>query len=1150
MLNRLIALSLFVSLIGAPQTAHAQRDLKVIPPPDPELERETFILPEGFEVNLFAADPAIAKPIQMNFDPQGRLWIASSEVYPQIKPGQEATDRILVLEDLDGDGVSDKTHVFTEGLLIPTGVAPGDGGCYVGASTELLHFRDNDGDLKADEERVVLSGFGTEDTHHILHTLRWGPAQLLYFSQSIYIHSHIETPWGVRRLNAGGIWQFRPENLQLQVFARGLVNSWGTAFDDYGTTFATDGAGGEGINYIVPGASYLTAFAAPRILHGLNPGSPKHCGLEIVGGRHLPEDWQGSFITNDFRGHRVCRFVLTEQGSGFYSQEQQEVIKSDHVAFRPVDVKLGPDGAIYIADWYNPIIQHGEVDFRDPRRDHTHGRIWRVTYTGNETLDRPDLVNMETPELLDQLRSPEPWTRRQAKRVLKERGPVILPDLKAWAHRLDNTQYDDHRHRLEALWMYQALDVVEPELLYSLLNCSTADARAAAVRVIGHWQDRLDNPLGLLETAVSDEHPRVRLEAVRVLGEIARPESVEIAMQALDAEVDEWLDYSLWLTARDLAPVWQPALQDGQIDFGGNARHLAFALKSAGSTAAVPSLTRLLVAGEVSDADLPGVLDVIGEFGSPDDLRIVFEQALSAAEQSPGISAACLQSLLNAHARRSVTPAGDLTPLSTAIDSQHPNVSSAAVRLAGAWRIADLWPKVVAIAEDAQTNGSRPAAAMQAIAAYGSDEAADLLQTIAESDRPPPVRQAAIVNLIAIRPQAAAAAAVNFVESLQRGEGAEPLFRAFLARQDGANRLTAALADKTIPEDVAVIALRTVTASGQQFPELVAALTAAGNITSGPRKLSAEEMQAMVESVQSSGDPARGEAVFRRAELACFKCHAIGNAGGVVGPNLVSLGATAQLDYLIDSILDPNKAVKENYHTVVVLTDEGQVFSGIKVRQSDTDLILRDAEDKEIAVPLNQIEEQSPGVSLMPTGVVDKLTQQELSDLIAFLSALGRLPEYTIGQNQVARRWDVLLPTDQTVFRLRRTSYATAASDHPDLAWQRLYSRVSGDVPLAELPEIRIPGRVPPDSRGMSFLRCEIEAAGANNARLLLNSPDGLSAWLDEQPFELAAETEIPLAPGRHRLTIEIDRSQRTDDLRVELNTPAGAPAVQFVGGK
>src|SRR5271165_6653845 len=192
---------LLVLLVVSP--VQAQRDAK-IPNPDPEIERKSFIVADGFEVNLFAADPLLAKPIQMNFDPKGRLWIASSEVYPQIKPGQKANDKIIVLEDTTGTGKADKVTVFADGLLIPTGVEPGDGGAYVANSTELLHLSASKPGQKADKQRVVLSGFGTEDTHHILHTLRWGPDGMLYMNQSIYIHSHVETPWGVRRLGGGG----------------------------------------------------------------------------------------------------------------------------------------------------------------------------------------------------------------------------------------------------------------------------------------------------------------------------------------------------------------------------------------------------------------------------------------------------------------------------------------------------------------------------------------------------------------------------------------------------------------------------------------------------------------------------------------------------------------------------------------------------------------------------------------------------------------------------------------------------------------------------------------------------------------------------------------------------------------------------------
>src|SRR5258708_23935428 len=238
-----------------PSTLFAQSGAK-IPDPDPEIERKSFIVADGFEVNLFAADPLLAKPIQMNFDPQGRLWVASSEIYPHIKPGEKANDKIIILEDTKGTGKADKVTVFADGLLIPTGIEPGDDGAYVANSTELLHLTASKPGGMADRTRVVLSGFGTEDTHHILHTLRWGPDGMLYFNQSIYIHSHIETPYGVRRLNGGGVWQYRPETERLEDFTRGWWNPGGHHFERYGQCYLTDGAGRLGVAHIVPGADY------------------------------------------------------------------------------------------------------------------------------------------------------------------------------------------------------------------------------------------------------------------------------------------------------------------------------------------------------------------------------------------------------------------------------------------------------------------------------------------------------------------------------------------------------------------------------------------------------------------------------------------------------------------------------------------------------------------------------------------------------------------------------------------------------------------------------------------------------------------------------------------------------------------------------
>lgn len=1121
---------------GGLAPAYAQRDLKDIPNPDPELERKSFIVADGFEVNLFAADPLIAKPIQMNFDSRGRLWIASSSIYPQIQPGQVANDRILVIDDKDHDGVADSTEVFVDGLLIPTGVEPGDGGAYVANSTELVHFKDTDGDGKADDRRVMLSGFGTEDTHHILHTFRWGMDGQLYFNQSIYIHSHLETPHGVRRLNGGGIWQFRPETMELSVLMRGLVNTWGHQQDAWGQSFATDGAGGEGINYVFPGVAFTTAVGVPRIMKGLNPGSPKYCGMEIIGGRHLPDDWQGNIITNDFRGHRVCRFVLSDDGSGYASREQSELIKSTHVAFRPIDVKMGPDGAIYIADWYNPIIQHGEVDFRDPRRDLTRGRIWRVTAKGRPLVERPKLLDVPTRDLLTALEAPEQFTRHHAKRQLKERGTAVLPELAAWVKGLDPQDPQFEHLRLEGLWAYQSLDVVEPALLIAVLNSPDSRARAAAVRIVPQWGSRLQNPVELLAPRVVDDHPRVRLEAVRALAAFPSIQSIELAMLALDRPVDKNIDYALWLTARDLQPVWLPKLQAGQLDFGGNVRHLTFVLQAAGSPAVVKPLLASLQQGQIpADRALP-VLKLVAALGDAQDLEVLFDLALKVD------SVAYLELLESAARLRNQKPAGDLAKLVILLETAPESARASAARLAGLWKVESLRPKLLDLLtspdHNAVTRNVRVAAS-EGLVALGGDASKQTFTQFTSKEHPADLRIHAVAALAVLDTPAAAKLAIDVLTETAGASDPTPLFNAFLNQKGGPGMLAAALEGKELKSDVAKLGIRAIRNSIREEPVLTEALRKAGSIQTGAQTLTPEEMQQLVADVSKLGNAGRGETLFRRQDLGCFRCHSIGGAGGQTGPDLVSIGASAQIDYIVDSMLNPNKQIKEGYHSLIVVNDQGKVFAGIKVTQTDRDLVLRNADGEEIQIPLDTIDEQANGGSLMPAGLIDPLTRNELLDLVRFLSELGKVGPYSVGKARVIRRWQTLKPvaTSPDADRSAEGAYATVP----------IYSTVAGFLPLEELSEV--PNPVPQIRR--SIITADFEVTTPGPVQLQFNAVEGLKLQWDGKSIPSATTVKLDLTPGPHQLTVMIDRAVRKQPLRVELLDVAGSQAqVQILNGK
>jgi putative heme-binding domain-containing protein len=1135
-------------LLGSSGAAMAQRELTNIPVPDPSEELRSFTVAEGFEVNLFAADPQIHKPIQINFDPQGRLWVAASEIYPQIAPGQVANDKILILSDEDGDGVADKTQVFADGLLIPTGVEPGDGGAYVANSTELLHLVDTNGDDRADESRILLSGFGTEDTHHIIHTFRWGPEGLFYFNQSIYIHSHVETPYGVQRLNAGGIWQFRPETLQLNVLARGWVNTWGHTFDRWGQSFVTDGAGGEGINYLVPGASYATAYGAARILHGLNPGSPKYCGLEMVDGQHLPEDWQGNLITHDFRGHRVCRFSLTDNGSGFAARQMPDVISTDHVAFRPVDVKQGPDGAIYIADWYNPIIQHGEVDFRDPRRDHTHGRIWRLTAKNRPLVPRPQLVSATIPALLEQLKSTETFTRQHAKRVLKERGAeAVLPALQRWWQSLSKSDPDYEHHLLEALWVAQAIDVPQPELLQRVLQSPDSRARAAALRVVPHWADRLNEPTSLLMGFTLDAQPRVRMEAIRAWAAFPSLQAAEQAAAAVDLPLDENLDYALWQMLRESKAEWVAAAARGQFRDDGRLSRLLFAIKAAEAVEAIPHVVQRLSSPSLSANDRTAALQVIALLGAPEHLQVVWDLALDEATSNE-LRQELLLALADSQSRRNVRPPERLSRSIELLSNRPTAIVLAALDCIRVWKLAEAEPAVTAVLKSDSAELAVRTAAIQALASIGSPAVKPQLQELIESSQKDELAVTAITAMVGLEPAQAARLTVPWLQRSTDASQQSRVFTAFLQAKGAATELASALKDVKLPADVAKIGLRVITGSGRTEDMLTAALTTAGGISGSPTPPTPEELAALVQSVRSQGNAAHGEALFRRADLACQKCHAIGGAGGKVGPDLISIGASAQIDYLIDSMLAPNKNIKEGYQTIVVQTDAGQVLSGVKVRETETHLIVRDAEDREVAIPLASIEEQSSGSSLMPAGLTEKLTRAELIDLTRFLSELGKPGPYAVSTVPTARRWHALLPTKESYTRMTRTSDAQLMSSDDQLQWTTVYSQVDGSLPLPGLPDFTLDLKFVDNKRHVAFVRTEVQVSQPGVVLVELNDAEHLEFWQDGQPVSPASRMAIPVTPGVHRWAFAIDLRHRRTPLKLTLPPSSDSTAqVQFL---
>lgn len=1025
-----------------------------LPDPNPEVQKAGFVVPEGIEISLWAQEPMIAKPVQMNWDAQGRLWVVSSTTYPQIKPGDGTKDQIVVLEDTDHDGKADKSTVFAEGLHIPTAVIPGDGGVYVANSTEVLFLKDTNGDLKADERTIVLSGFGTEDTHHLLHTMRHTPEGLLSFLQSIYIHSHIETPHGVRRLMGGGVWEFRPETRRLEIVSKGLVNPWGYEFDQWGQSFATDGAGGEGLNYIFPGSVFKTSPNAKRTLSGLSPGQPKQCGLEFIDDPHWPEDWQGSWVTNDFRGNRTNRFKVTPSGSSYIAKQEADVLASNHRAFRPIDIRLGPDGALYIADWYNPIIQHGEVDFRDPRRDQVHGRIWRLTAKGRPLSETPKIVGAPVPELLELLKSPRKWSRHFAKQELRSRGAAeVVPALKSWTEGLDKADANYWHHLLEAAWAREGVNKFSSKLWHELVASPDARVRAAAYRILTHRWHEVPDALVVLTKGITDENAQVRLWALAVLADIRQPKAFEIALRALDSTMDESLDFLLELTAREQADMWLPLAIKGELKLNDNPKHLVYAMKATGKSEALKPLLVSLKAGKLSAEDAAAVLAMAGDAADVAQAKEIAEAVNDPAQAAKVVG--LMDALVKAGTTRGVKPEGAETIVKAWLESPRPEIVHRATILAGAWKVESARETLMTILTKPDTLAPIRDGAVQGLSRLGGVKSRDFFDKVFQENAN--LRGLAVQGLTDVGPQLAAKRAVEFFATAKTAAEMTPILTAFLKNKQLPGVLAKELGGKTIPDFVAVEAIRMVSTRGIKGP-LEDALRAAGGVKQMNQSLTAEQMAAMVAKVKAQGDPARGEAVYRRQQLLCQTCHAIGEAGGVLGPNLVSIGGSAPVDYLIESLLEPSKKIKEGYHMVILGTKDGKVFAGGLVQEGNDEVIIRDPSNQLQKVPKAQIaNRQMSPASMMPPGLTASLREDEFVDLVRFLSELGREGDYKIKPNRYVRTWRAIGGMEQDLIdHVRHVGLHALHEKDGKYPGLPLFSQVSGDVPLSEVQEIKM----------------------------------------------------------------------------------------------
>jgi len=1097
----------------------------------PGESKSYFDVESGYEIELFASEvefPDLMNPVAMDIDSKGRVWVTTTPCYPQFLPGTPVNDKVLILEDTDHDGKADKQTVFADGLHLPIGIAIADGGAYVSQQPNLMFLKDTDGDDVADTRERVLHGFDTADSHHSISAFTLGPDGALYMQEGTFHHTQIETPYGPQRVKDAAVFRYEPKTERLSIYTSySFANPWGHCFDEWGQDFVADASGG---------ANYFAAAFTGDVIYPQKHRQMKQfltmqwrptAACLIVNNPHFPDDAQGNYLLNNCIGFLgTLQYKVSDEGSGFHGEPVDPLLSSRDTNFRPIDQKFGPDGSLYIVDWFNPLIGHMQHNLRDPNRDKHHGRIWRIKNTGKPLLDVPTIAGQSPAQLVPLLENDHATIRDLVRRELRLH-PVadVVTAVDAWLGTQSGNDTQTQHNRLEALWVMQQIDQIRPDLLAMILKSPDHRARAAATRVLCYWRQRIPAGDAMLLALAEDESPRVRLEAVRAASFFADVDAArEIVSIALTKPLDEYLNYTI-------------AETNATLDRRGGPR-----------SGADEGLIKRLAGGSVTGDQLIAITKVASQEADVSQLARI-TNAILAAEAPPSQVAAAIREIMLAAKTRKLKPAIDTQlaaqALTNALSQDDPSLATTLAQMAGQWNVEEMIRPLRTAIMDETTPTQTLDASLATVVTFVTPLATDTRGELIRTELPTRLKLH-VAKALAGTNNAAAAGALGF--AIRQGVDvalSEPLTdatKAVLAGDDGVKRLREELQKSRPDTDSAKLMLRTVYAAGATDDELIALLSDAAGMSGPVKPLTDDERTQLIAQIQSSGDAHRGELVYRRADLNCAQCHVLSGAGGKVGPDLSGVGVNSPVEYLLDSILEPSKQIKEAYLTLNVVTSDGNVVRGVKVDRDDTRLVLRDEKGNEITIAEDDIDAESEGKSLMPEGQHQLMTRTELVDLVAFLSALGRPGDYVVNSRPMIQRYDVLAnaSVNKSLAAMPEGKMEGELANIAADSWTGFYASVGGAVPRGWLPN----GDAPLVLRGA----VDVVVAGPVGVHVTCDAKaqvviDGKSVASNGQQF-------VDMTTGRHEIHIVVESPEGFETLETEFTKPTGA-STQFtvVGG-
>jgi putative heme-binding domain-containing protein len=957
------------SLWAAEIIPHAQ-DKPPGPPLSPQEALRRMTLPEGFAVELVASEPDIVNPVAMTFDDRGRIWITESVEYPRQEAGV-GRDRIKILEDTDGDGKADKFTVFAEGLNIPSGIAVGYGGAWVANAPDILFLQDTDGDDKADKREVVVSGFGRDDTHELPNSLTWGPDGWLYGLNGVFNQSHV-TYRGKEFDFTCALFRIHPRTREFQLFAEGTSNPWGVAWDSEGSAFASACVIdhlwhlAETGYYIRQGGPY-PPFTWPMgsiVKHKHQKAA--YCGLHFFDSDAYPPAYRERLYMGNIHGGAINVDVLARDGSTYASTAGADLLVANDAWFMPVVQKTGPDGCLYILDWYDRYHCYQDAR-RDPGGiDRLKGRLYRVRYQNSPRAGRFDLAAESDSQLIERLNSPNIYFRDVAQRILCERGD---PEARPKLERLVADPTATRKARMHALWSLVGSGSLSVEFHQALLAHSDPTFRAWGVRAAGNL-GRIDSTL--LQQVVSMAHDpaaEVRLQVAIAARKINGIDAVRVLVEVLATSGDDKLiPHVVWQNLHPLMEDHAPAFL--QLISTDDVKHS-------------PAVSALM----------PRVIDRVLGARHPAAIAALVSMLSLDAKSDPGALQKCLAALTTKLENREIT-ADQLAPLRPQLEAcvkqfmARPSgdpLRVNAVLLAATWRD----PDALAVARTLLASNDQPAerrarAFETLVAAEDSSLETSALALLAGGKSSPvELRGAALDSLARLdAPWVARAVLASYaqLESELKPKAIELLTE----RRGWSEQLLDAIGRQEIPasalnaNQVRQLLLR----GDATLAEKVAARWGSVRDQRDPKR---EEVidQMRVFLRHATGDANRGREVFKRV---CGQCHKLHGEGQDVGPD-ITLNGRNSFEQLLSNVFDPSLVVGSAYQARTVVTEDGRVLTGLVAEESDARVVLKTQGGKLETIARGDVAEMTTSrLSLMPEDLEKQLKPQELADLFALLT--------------------------------------------------------------------------------------------------------------------------------------------------------------------